>query len=165
MTKYILVTGGLGFIGSHCCVELLNKNYEIVIVDNNSNSNPGTLDQISKISGKNIIFYNIDLLDILSFENIFKSYDIWCVIHFAGYKSVNESVEQPLLYYGNNVIATINLLNIMRKYNCKKIVFSSSATVYGNQLSPVNEMMETGRGITNPYGRTKYFIEEILKDL
>jgi len=162
---YILVTGGLGFIGSHCCVELLNSNYDIIVVDNNSNSKPEIIGKINEITGKKLIFYKIDLLNINDLEIIFKQYNIWAVIHFAASKAVNESISKPLMYYENNIITTINLLKLMDKYNCKKIIFSSSATVYGNQISPMNENMETGRSITNPYGKTKFFIEEILKDL
>lgn len=165
MAKSVLVTGGLGFIGSHCCVELLNENYNIIIVDNNSNSKLETVDKIKVITGKDVIFYKGDLLDNNFIDYIFGHYKIWCVIHFAAFKSVNESISTPLAYYKNNVIGTINLLNIMDKYNCRRLIFSSSATVYGNQPSPINENMEIGRDITNPYGRTKFFIEEILKDL
>lgn len=163
--KYILLTGGLGYIGSHCAIELLNNNYDIVIVDNNINSKPDVVDKIKQLTGKNVDYFKLDLLNINSLENIFKTYDIWCAIHFAALKVIKESILDPLVYYENNLVATINLLKIMEKYNCKKFIFSSSATVYGSQMSPINENNETGKGITNPYGRTKYFIEEILKDL
>lgn len=165
MEKYILITGALGFIGSHTCVELLNKNYNVIGIDNLSNSKLDVKDKIEIITKKSIIFYNYDLLNISDIELIFLKYKIECVIHFAGLKSVNESTKIPLHYYNVNLQTTINLLTIMSKYNCKNIIFSSSCTVYGTQKSPVNEQCETGKNITNPYGRSKYMQEEIMKDL
>ena len=165
MIKYILVTGGLGYIGSHVCVELLNNNYPIIVIDNLSNSQLEIVDRIQMITNKSFIFVNIDLLEVKSIENIFDQYSIDVVIHLAGCKSVAESIIDPIKYYQNNVSGTINLIDTMRKFNCKKFLFSSSATVYGDQPSPVNELMETGHNIINPYGRTKYFTEEILKDI
>ena len=165
MIKYILVTGGLGYIGSHVCVELLNNDYQIIVIDNLSNSKLEIVDRIQMITNKSFIFINGDLLEIQSIEKIFNQYQIDLVIHLAGCKSIQESTIDPIKYYMNNVICSINLINTMKKFNCKKFLFSSSATVYGNQQSPVNELMETGRNIINPYGKTKYVIEEMLKDI
>lgn len=165
MKRYILITGGLGFIGSHCVVELLNENHDIIVIDDNSNSRSDIVDKIGTITNKEFLYYNINLLHKNDLKTIFNVYEIWCVIHFAAFKSVDESIAKPLLYYENNIISTINLLNIMDKYKCKKIIFSSSASVYGDQKCPVNEERQTGIGITNPYGQTKYFSEQILKDL
>lgn len=165
----ILVTGGLGFIGSHTCVELLNAGHNVVIIDNLYNSKIEVLDNICKITNNsnNIKFIEGDLNKIDDIENIFKEYkNINAVIHFAGLKAVSESIQNPLMYYNYNIGMTLNLLNIMNKYNCKNIIFSSSATVYGTSgKSPVSENDITGIGLTNPYGKTKYFIEQILKDL
>jgi len=163
--KTILVTGGLGFIGSHTIVELLEMNYKVVIIDNLSNSNISIIEKIKKITNKDIVFYKCDILDTEQLNNIFKSYNIYCVIHFAGLKAVSESIEKPLEYYHNNVSGTVNLLQCMEKCNVKNLIFSSSSTVYGNTQPPFTENSETGKNITNPYGRTKYLIEEILKDL
>ena len=167
--KTVLVTGGTGFIGSHTVVELLSQNYKVVIVDNLSNSNIKVLRRIKKIVGEekanNIFFYKLDLIKERSLSKIskdFKHIDI--CIHFAGLKAVGESVKNPLFYYNTNIISTINLLKFMETVNCNQIVFSSSATVYGNTKSPLSENSNTGTGITNPYGKTKYMIEEILKD-
>ena len=162
----ILLTGGTGYIGSHTAVELLNLGHEVEIFDNLYNSKLEALDNIEKISGKRPKFYKIDLLDSEALEKLFSenSYDL--VIHFAGLKAVGESVEQPLRYYENNVGGTINLLKAMRAHDVKKIIFSSSATVYGDQgVAELTEDMTTGVGITNPYGETKFMIEEILKDV
>lgn len=165
LNKQILVTGGLGFIGSHTCVELLNNNYSVIILDNLSNSNIDVLDNIKLLTGKsNITFIKGDILDKNLLENLFITNDIGLVIHFASLKSVNESITKPLNYYSNNITGTINILQVMEKYNCNNIIFSSSATVYGTQTYPVDETSTTGVGITNPYGKTKFFIEEILKD-
>jgi UDP-glucose 4-epimerase len=168
----ILVTGGLGYIGSHVCVkllELLDSNYVVIIVDNLSNSKQTVLYDIIKITNKkydeNLFFYNFDITDELELNNLFLRHSIFCVIHMAGFKSVSESIKYPLQYYHNNVVGTIILLNMMNKYNCKKLIFSSSATVYGNQDYPVNEDCITGVNITNPYGQTKHMIENILIDL
>lgn len=164
--KYILVTGGLGFIGSHTVVELLQENYNIIIIDNLVNSSTDILQKIIDITNKrNILFFNIDIRDSLKLENLFTAYKIRLVIHFASLKAVSESIKNPLQYYDCNISGTINLLNIMKKNDCKKIIFSSSATVYGNNVYPVDEESSIGIGITNPYGRTKYIIEQILQDL
>ncbi len=161
----ILVTGGAGFIGSHTCVELLNAGYEVIIVDNFSNSNPMILDRIEKITNRKVKSFNCDIRDENTLEKIFKENKIDAVIHFAGLKSVSESCQNPLLYFDNNIVGTINLCKIMQKFSVKKLVFSSSATVYGDtSLPPYNENMPTG-SVSNPYGRTKYFIEKILEDL
>jgi UDP-glucose 4-epimerase len=157
---YILVTGGLGFIGSHTILELLNKQYKIIIIDNLSNSSKDVLKVF-----KNILFFQIDIRNRLQLENLFVKYRITAVIHFAALKAVSESIISPLHYYDNNICGSINLLEIMKKYNCKKIIFSSSATVYGKNTYPVTEDSEIGNGITSPYGKTKYIIEEILSDL
>ena len=160
----ILVTGGLGFIGSHTCVELLNNNHQIVIVDNLSNSKIKNHKSIFKITQKQSYFYELDLLNFNQLEEIFKKHNITEIIHFAGSKAVSESIKKPIYYYENNIITTMNLLKLSKKYNVKKFIFSSSATVYGSSKSPLSEESLIGVGITNPYGRTKYFIEEILKD-
>ncbi len=160
----VLVTGGMGYIGSHTVVELLENNYEVVIVDNLVNSKIDVLDKIEKITGKRPIFYQYDLCNYQDLETIFKENKIDVVIHFAGLKAVGESCEKPLLYYQNNLISTMNLLDIMAKYNCKRLVFSSSATVYGKPKSlPIQE--DFPLSTTNPYGSTKLFIEYMLKDL
>lgn len=161
----VLVTGGAGFIGSHTCVELLNAGHEIVILDNFSNSKPEALNRIKKITGKDFKFYEADLLNLSDVEKAFKENDISAVIHFAGLKAVGESVKKPVEYYHNNITGTLMLIQAMRKYNCKKIVFSSSATVYGvNNPVPYVETMPTNSS-TNPYGYTKVMIEQILKDV
>jgi UDP-glucose 4-epimerase len=157
---YILVTGGLGFIGSHTILELLDKQCKIIIIDNLSNSSKDVLNVF-----KNIIFFQIDLRSRLQLENLFVKYKISVVIHFAALKAVNESITRPLQYYDNNICGTMNLLEIMKKNNCKKIIFSSSATVYGENIYPVTEESPVGNGLTNPYGKTKYMIEQILSDL
>ena len=161
----ILLTGGLGYIGSNIAIQLLNNNYNIIIIDNLSNSNIERLKILEKLSNKTIPFYNYDMNNIDLIDNVFKHHNINVVIHLAGLKAVAESVKNPLLYYSNNINITINLLQIMEKYNCYNIIFSSSATVYGDQYSPFVEEMVTGINLTNPYGKTKYMIEEILKDL
>ena len=160
----ILVTGGTGFIGSHTTVELLNAGEEVVIVDNLSNSKECVLDRIEKITGIRPKFYKADLLDYDACEKVFKENDIESVIHFAGLKAVGESVSQPLRYYHNNLTGTFNLCALMSKYNAKKIVFSSSATVYGMPKSvPISE--DFPLSTTNPYGETKLMIERILSDI
>ena len=160
----ILITGGAGFIGSHTAVELLNDGREIVILDNFVNSKPVVLDRIKQITGKDFKFYEADLLDKSACERVFKENKIESAIHFAGLKAVGESVEKPLLYYHNNLTATFNLCELMTEYNAKKIVFSSSATVYGKPESvPIRE--DFPLSTTNPYGETKLMIERILKDL
>ena len=160
----ILVTGGAGFIGSHTVVELLNNGENIVIVDNFCNSSPDVLEKIKKITGKDFKFYEVDLLDEAKLENVFKENNIESVIHFAGLKAVGESVAKPVEYYHNNITGTLVLLKLMQKYNCKKIVFSSSATVYGSPKSlPIKE--DFPLSTTNPYGSTKLMIEQILEDV
>lgn len=162
----ILLTGGTGYIGSHTAIELIKRGYEVEIMDNLFNSKITVLNEIEKITGVKPKFYKVDLLDKEGLNKLFSegNYDI--VIHFAGLKAVGESVEKPLKYYENNVGGTINLLEVMSKYNVKKIVFSSSATVYGEQAeTEMTEEMQTGVGITNPYGETKHIIEEMLKDV
>ena len=161
----VLVTGGAGYIGSHTCVELLKNNYEVVVIDNLSNSKEEVIDSIKKITGRDFLFYKGDVCNKRLLNKIFKENKIDVVIHFAGYKAVGESVEKPLEYYENNIGSTINLCNVMRKYNCKKLIFSSSATVYGEQkVMPIKEDYPVG-GTTNPYGTSKLFIEHILEDL
>ena len=164
--KKILVTGGTGYIGSHTVIELLQAGYDVDIVDNLYNSKLEVLDRIENIVGKRPGFFEVDLLDEKGLNSIFEHNKYDLVMHFAGLKAVGESVWKPLEYYDNNVTGTINLLKAMRKGGVEKIVFSSSATVYGNPGDPKYvETMETGRGLTNPYGKTKYMIEEILKDM
>ena len=159
----ILVTGGAGYIGSHTCVELLEKGEEIVVIDNFCNSKPIVIEKIKEITKKDFKFYEVDLLDKPKLEKVFQENDIKEVIHFAGLKAVGESVQKPLEYYHNNITGTIILLEVMNKYNCKKIVFSSSATVYGlPKTVPIKE--DFPLSTTNPYGSTKLFIEQILKD-
>lgn len=161
----ILITGGTGYIGSHTAVELLNKNKEVVVLDNFVNSNPDVVEKIKQITGKDFKFYEVDLLDKEKLEHVFEENKITEVIHFAGLKAVGESVQKPLEYYTNNIVGTLVLLEVMRKYNCKKIVFSSSATVYGDQgVTVYSEEMKRGE-TTNPYGTTKSMIEKILEDL
>ena len=160
----ILVTGGAGYIGSHTSIELLNAGYSVVIVDNFQNSKPEVLNRIKEITGKDFKFYEVNLLDKAKLERVFEENDIEAVIHFAGLKAVGESVEIPLTYYHNNITGTLILCEVMKNYGVNKIVFSSSATVYGmNNQSPLTEDMPVSA--TNPYGRTKLMIEEILKDL
>lgn len=161
----ILLPGGAGFIGSHTAVELLNAGKEIIIVDNFSNSKPQTLEAIKKITGKEFKFYEIDYLDRKSLEKVFKENQIEAVMNFAGFKAVGESVQKPIDYYQNNISGALVLLDTMKKYGVKKFIFSSSATVYGEpERIPLTEDCKTG-GTTNPYGTTKLFIEQILKDI
>lgn len=160
----ILVTGGAGFIGSHTCVELLDAGYEIAVIDNFSNSKPESLNRIRKITGKDFKFYEADLLDREAVEKIFDENDIEAVIHFAGLKAVGESVSIPIRYYHNNITSTLILCDVMKEHGVKKIVFSSSATVYGNPHTvPIKE--DFPLSTTNPYGSTKLMIENILRDL
>ena len=159
----ILLTGGLGYIGSHTAVELLSNNYDVVIIDNLSNSKIETKSKIETIAGKTITFYKGDVRDAELLNKIFSSHNIESVIHFAGYKAVGESTQKPLEYYDNNINSTLVLLDVMRKFGVKNLVFSSSATVYGRAKSmPIYEDFELSA--SNPYGRTKLFIEEILRD-
>ncbi len=160
----VLVTGGAGFIGSHTVVELLAANYDVVIVDNYSNSKPEALKRITQIAKKPFKFYEVDLLDKEGLESVFAENDIQSVIHFAGLKAVGESVSMPINYYHNNITGTLILCELMQKYNVNKIVFSSSATVYGDPASvPIKE--DFPLSTTNPYGTTKLFIEKILADI
>ncbi|MDR9415543.1 MAG: UDP-glucose 4-epimerase GalE [Gracilimonas sp.] len=160
----VLVTGGAGYIGSHTVLELLNKNHQVIVVDNLSNSSKEALRRVTKITGKKPVFYEIDLLDKPELDKVFKKHQIDSVIHFAGYKAVGESVQKPLMYYDNNITSTLYLCELMKKYDVKNIVFSSSATVYGDPHKvPITE--DFPLSATNPYGRTKLFIEYILKDL
>ena len=161
----ILVTGGTGYIGSHTCVELLNNGYEVIILDNLSNSKIDVLDKIFKITGKKPIFYEGDMIDSKLLEKIFEENKIDAVIDFAAFKAVGESVSKPIEYYKNNVATVLELVSAMKKFNCKKLVFSSSATVYGEpEFIPLTEKARTG-GTTNPYGTSKLMVEQILKDL
>ncbi len=161
----ILLPGGAGYIGSHTAIELLEEGKEIIIVDNFSNSSPKVLEAIKKITGKDFKFYEIDYMDKVELEKVFEENDIDAVINFAGFKAVGESVQKPIEYYTNNISGALVLLDTMRKYNCKKFIFSSSATVYGEpEKIPLTEDCRTG-GTTNPYGTTKLFIEQILKDI
>jgi UDP-glucose 4-epimerase len=177
MIRTCLVTGGLGFIGSHICVELLSNNYDIIIIDNLSNSKIEKLNFIKKfnIHNNKIFFYNIDLLNYNDLENCLNNYinllfddlkKIDMIIHLAGYKAVGESIKYPETYYQNNILSTLNIILIMKKFNINNLIFSSSSTIYGNHLKPpYDENMDTGIDLTNPYAKTKYFQEEILKDL
>lgn len=167
-----LLTGGLGYIGAHVSVELLNHGYDIIIIDNLSNSKIDKLEKIKKYNKyeKNILFYNTDLTNFEDTDKIINSiYEnnnkINIIIHLAGLKAVSESVKVPLLYYKNNIGITLNLISIMEKYNIKNLIFSSSATVYGTATIPYHENSQTGNGITNPYGKSKFIQEEILKDI
>lgn len=161
----ILLPGGAGYIGSHTAVELLKKGKEIVILDNFSNSKPEVLDKIKQITGKDFKFYEVDYTNKEEVEKVFKENNIEAVINFAGYKAVGESVRKPIEYYTNNICGALTLLDVMRKYNCKKFIFSSSATVYGDpEVVPITEECKVG-GTTNPYGTTKLFIEKILEDV
>lgn len=161
----ILVTGGAGFIGSHTCVELLNAGYEVVVVDNLSNSSEKSLQRVEKITGKKVTFYKADILDKEALDTIFDKEKIDAVIHFAGLKAVGESVQKPLEYYQNNISGTLILTDVMRNHGVKNIIFSSSATVYGNpQFIPITEECPKGT-CTNPYGWTKSMLEQILTDI
>ena len=162
----ILVTGGAGYIGSHTCVELLNTGYDVVVVDNLNNASEKALDRVRKITGKKLTFYKADVTDKEAMNEIFdKETDISCVIHFAGLKAVGESVQKPLLYYQNNITGTLTLCDAMKEHGVKNIIFSSSATVYGNpEFVPITE--ECPKGVcTNPYGWTKHMVEQILTDI
>ena len=160
----ILTTGGAGYIGSHTCIELIKAGYDVVVVDNLDNSSEKSIERVEKIAGKKIKFYKNDVRDREAMRKIFTENNIEAVIHFAGLKAVGESVAKPIEYYDNNLISTLVLLEVMREFGCKKLVFSSSATVYGTSKEmPLTENMPLGA--INPYGRTKYFIEEMLRDV
>ncbi len=161
----ILVTGGAGFIGSHTVVELQQAGYDVAVLDNLSNSSEKSLERVEKITGKKVPFYKADILDRDALEDIFSKEDISAVIHFAGLKAVGESVEKPWEYYENNIAGTLTLVDVMRKHGCKNIIFSSSATVYGNPaFIPITEECPKGQ-CTNPYGWTKSMLEQILSDI
>ena len=164
----VLVSGGAGYIGTHTIVCLLQAGYDVTVVDNLVNSSDESLKRVIEITGcsdTRVSFYNVDICDESALEKVFKqSPKFVACIHFAGLKAVGESVQKPLLYYRNNIGSTISLLNLMDKYGCRNFVFSSSATVYGSAVVPITEETPAGAGITNAYGRTKYMIEEILKD-
>ena len=159
----ILLTGGVGFIGSHTAVACLNAGVDVVLADNFSNSSPKVLDRIEKITGKRPALYNVDVCDKRALRDIFAERSITGVIHFAGLKAVGESVRLPLAYYRNNLDSCLSVLEVMQEFGCKEFVFSSSATVYGDQPAPLTESADTGH-CSNPYGWTKFMIEEILKD-
>ena len=161
----ILVTGGAGFIGSHTCVELLDSGYEVVVVDNLCNSSKESLKRVEKITGKSVKFYEADIADKDAMNKVFEENDISCVIHFAGLKAVGESVQKPLEYYQNNISGTLNMCEVMRNHGVKNIIFSSSATVYGDPASvPITEKFPKGQ-CTNPYGWTKSMLEQMLTDI
>ena len=161
----ILVTGGAGFIGSHTVVELQNAGYDVVVLDNLSNSSEKSLERVEKITGKPVKFYKADILDREALEEVLAKEKIDSCIHFAGLKAVGESVSKPLMYYENNLVSTLHLCKKMMEHDCMKIIFSSSATVYGDpEVLPITEDCKVG-GTTNPYGTTKLMIERILKDI
>ena len=165
MQQTVLVTGGAGYIGTHTCVELLNKGYEVVVIDNYSNSSSESISRVEQIVGKAVTLYEGDVRDKQLLNKIFTENRIDWVIHFAGLKAVGESCEMPIEYYDNNIGGTLALVEVMREHGCKRIVFSSSATVYGDpEVLPLTEECKTG-GTTNPYGTSKYFQELILNDL
>ena len=163
--KTTLVTGGAGYIGSHTLIELINNNFEVVVIDNLANSSRESLRRVEQITGHEIPFIEADVRDQSALDDIFTTYDIDSVIHFAGLKAVGESVAKPLEYYDNNLVSTMVLLEAMREHNVKQLVFSSSATVYGSPSElPLRETSTVGVGLTNPYGKTKYMIEQIIQD-
>ena len=163
--KTTLVTGGAGYIGSHTLIELINNNFEVVVIDNLANSSRESLRRVEQITGHEIPFVEADVRDQSALDDIFTTYDIDSVIHFAGLKAVGESVAKPLEYYDNNLVSTMTLLEAMREHNVKQLVFSSSATVYGSPSElPLRETSTVGVGLTNPYGKTKYMIEQIIQD-
>jgi len=161
----ILITGGTGYIGSHICITLISK-YDLLVVDNLSNSEASIIEKIKNISGRDeITFYAVDLRDKTNLDAIFQQHMPYAVIHCAGLKSVRKSITDALIYYQNNVSCTISLLEVMDKYGCNKLIFSSSGTVYGKSMSPLSEESSVGMGITNPYGKTKFMTEQILEDV
>ena len=163
--KTILVTGGAGYIGSHTLIELINNNFEVVVIDNLANSSHESLRRVEQIAGHEIPFIEADVRDQSALDDIFTTYDIDSVIHFAGLKAVGESVAKPLEYYDNNLVSTLALLEAMREHSIKQLIFSSSATVYGSPSElPLRETSTVGVGLTNPYGKTKYMIEQIIQD-
>ena len=163
--KTTLVTGGAGYIGSHTLIELINNNFEVVVIDNLANSSRESLRRVEQITGHEIPFVEADVRDQSVLDDVFTTYSIDSVIHFAGLKAVGESVAKPLEYYDNNLVSTLALLEAMRKYSVKQLVFSSSATVYGSPSElPLRETSTVGVGLTNPYGKTKYMIEQIIQD-
>lgn len=163
--RCILVTGGAGFVGTHSVIELIEAGYSVVVLDNLANASMESIKRVEEITGKSIPSYSVDLLDKAALSDLFSKHKFSSVIHFAGLKAVGESCQLPLLYYKNNIGGTINLLEVMKEKGVKNLIFSSSATVYGSpQYLPIDEKHPVG-GCTNPYGKTKYFIEEILRDL
>lgn len=165
MSKNIIVTGGLGYIGSHSCVELIEHGYTPIIIDNLCNSKKEALGRLYKITGQDVVFYEEDIRNREALDSIFEKHNPLSVIHFAGLKAVGESVEQPARYYSNNVKGSLYLIDVMKAHDVKSLIFSSSATVYNTDLSPpFTEDMPTGQ-VSNPYGRTKYMVEEMMKDI
>ena len=165
MKEIVLLTGGAGFIGSHIAVELLQRDYDVVIADDLSNSRPDVPERIEKITGRAPVFYRMDVSDRQALDRVFRAHDIAAAVHLAGYKAVGESVQKPLAYYRNNLDTTLALLEVMADHGVHRLIFSSSATVYGmNNPSPLKEDMPTG-AVTNPYGRTKLYIEETIRDV
>lgn len=160
----ILVTGGAGYIGSHTTIALLNQGHGVVIIDNLTNSSRDVISRIEMICEKSVVFYDFNMTDKTRLNEVFVEHKIDAVVHFAGLKAVAESIERPLEYYLNNIDSTLTLLELIRRHAIKKLVFSSSATVYGTANAPYQEESQTGVGIANPYGWTKYMIEEILCD-
>lgn len=163
MKETVLLTGGAGFIGSHIAVELLQRDYDVVIADDLSNSSPDVPERIEKITGRAPVFYRMDVSDRQALDRVFRAHDIAAAVHLAGYKAVGESVQKPLAYYRNNLDTTLALLEVMADHGVHRLIFSSSATVYGNAEAPCREDMPTG-GCTNPYAWTKLMIEQILRD-
>lgn len=161
----ILVTGGAGYIGSHTVIELLANGHSVVIIDNLSNSSPEAVRRVEKLTGSRIPFHELDIRDRSGLHKIFGQYNLEAVIHFAGLKAVGESVKNPIAYYDNNVGGSICLMEVMAEHHVRKLVFSSSATVYGSAPYPYVETAQTGVGITNPYGQTKHMVEEIMRDV